>query len=52
MSFRERRRASREKEESIANRLDQLEKTVDEIRVKIWGVNATSISSATTKVEK
>jgi hypothetical protein len=52
MSFRERRRASRAKDESIGNRLDELEKTVDEIRVQILGANATSISSADTKVEK
>jgi hypothetical protein len=52
MSFRERRRASRAKEESIANRLDELEKAMDEIRVQILGANATSISSANAKVEK
>jgi hypothetical protein len=52
-SFREQQRASREKAESISSRLDRLEQNVDEIRVKLFGANATTtITGSALKVEK
>lgn len=48
LSFREKQKVTREKEESISKRLERLEISVDELRAKLFGSNATSIS----KVEK